>query len=243
VTAAVVATTADGRTRCTTLRSAPPISLRDTPDGLFLVASGAGPIGGDALTLDVEVGAGAALTVRSAAASMVLPGPHRAPSSLTVQARVAGSLRWTPEPTVLVTGCDHRATTRISLGADASLLWREEVVLGRHDEPGGSLLQRIHVDRVGRPLLRTEVPLGPRWPASDGPAGTAGARAVGSLLVIGCPAAPVSTDASAAVLAIGPDAWLVTAVAAGASELRRLLDAAMPSDIVTNSLQGPHEGR
>ena len=52
MSAAVVAELAGDRTRCTTLRSDPPISLRDTPDGLYLVASGAGPVGGDDLHLD-----------------------------------------------------------------------------------------------------------------------------------------------------------------------------------------------
>lgn len=41
------------RTRCTTLRSAPPISLRPTPDALYLASSGAGPIGGDDHRLDL----------------------------------------------------------------------------------------------------------------------------------------------------------------------------------------------
>ena len=54
--AVVAAERVGDRTRCTTLRSAPPISLRDTPDGLYLVASGAGPVGGDELSVSVSVG-------------------------------------------------------------------------------------------------------------------------------------------------------------------------------------------
>lgn len=227
MTAAVVASPTDeGGTRCTTLRSAPPISLRDTHDGLYLVGSGAGPIGGDHLTLDLSVEAGAALVVRSAAASMVLPGARGAPSSLTVRAKVTGSLRWLPEPTVAVAGCDHRATVRIDLGRDASLVWREEVILGRHDETSGSILQAIHIDRDGAPLLRTELPLGPRWPWSAGPAGTAGARAVGSLVVVGHRTTPVIHDEHASAVAIGAGAWLVTAVA-DPRRVRKVLTAAL----------------
>ncbi|MDP1794416.1 MAG: urease accessory protein UreD, partial [Acidimicrobiales bacterium] len=96
MSAAIVAERRGDRTRCTTLRSAPPISLRDTPDGLYLVASGAGPVGGDDLHLDVDVEHGASLVVRSAAASMVLPGPTGRSSSLRVRARVHGSLQWVP---------------------------------------------------------------------------------------------------------------------------------------------------
>lgn len=212
MSAAVVAELAGDRTRCTTLRSAPPISLRDTPEGLFLVASGAGPVGGDALRLDLDVRSGASLAVRSAGASMVLPGPSGSASTLRVSARVRGSLRWEPEPTILVAGCDHRATTTIELAAGATLLWRETVVLGRHEEPSGSLLQRLHVDRAGAPLLRSELPVGPRWPGADGPAGTDGALVVTSVLVVGLdePAPPGGSDG--AVLRLAEDAWLVTAL-------------------------------
>jgi urease accessory protein len=212
VSAAVVAEVAGDRTRCTTLRSAPPISLRETPDGLYLVASGAGPVGGDDMHLDVDVQSGASLVVRSAAASMVLPGPSGKPSSLRVRARVRGSLRWEPEPTILVAGCDHRATATIDLAADATLAWREVVVLGRHDEPSGSLLQRLHVDRAGAPLLRTELPVGPRWPGAEGPAGTGGALVVSSLLVVGLDEPSVPDGADGAVLRLADDAWLVTAI-------------------------------
>lgn len=212
MSAAVVAELAGDRTRCTTLRSAPPISLRDTPDGLYLVASGAGPVGGDDLALDVDVRRGASLVVRSAAASVVLPGPSGQPSSLRVRARVDGALRWEPEPTILVAGCDHRATTTIELAAGASLVWREVVVLGRHDEPTGSLLQRLHVDRAGAPLLRTELPVGPRWPGADGPAGTDGALVVTSVLVVGLDQSAAPDGADGAVLQLAEDAWLVTAL-------------------------------
>jgi urease accessory protein len=208
--AAVVAELAGDRTRCTTLRSAPPISLRDTPDGLYLVASGAGPVGGDDLHVDVDVGPGASLVVRSAAASMVLPGPSNKPSSLRVRARVRGSLRWEPEPTILVAGCDHRTTTMIDLAAGATLVWREVIVLGRHDEPTGSLLQRLHVDVDGTPLLRSELPVGPRWPGAGGPAGTDGALVVTSVLYVGFDEPALAVGADGVALRLDDRAWLVT---------------------------------
>jgi urease accessory protein len=214
VTAAVVASaTLRGGTRCTTLRSAPPISLRETAEGLFLVASGAGPVGGDDLELDVAVGAGASLVVRSAAAQLVLPGPTGAPSTLTIRARVEGSLVWEPEPTVLVAGCDHTTTVQLDLAEDASVEWRETVVLGRHGEASGSMLQRLVVERAGRPLLRNEVPLGPRWPGSDGPAGVHGARVVTSVLVVG--GDEPNEPGDGAVLQLADDAWLVTRLGDG----------------------------
>lgn len=213
MTAAVVASpTASGATRCTSLRSDPPISLRETPEALFLVGSGAGPVGGDHLGIDVEVRRGASLVVRSAAASMVLPGRSGSPSSLHVTATVAGQLRWEPEPTILVAGCDHRAVTEIDLDPGATLLWREVVVLGRHAEATGSVLHRLHVDRGGVPLLRTELPVGPRWPGAGGPAGTDGARVLTSLLVIGRPEPAPPPGVRSAVLSLAEDAWLLTAL-------------------------------
>lgn len=213
MTAAVVAERSGGTTRCTTLRSSPPISLRQTPDGLFLVASGAGPVGGDDLALELDVQEHATLVVRSAAAQLVLPGPAGEPSQLTIRASVAGSLVWRPEPTVLVAGCDHTTTVRLDLTQDASVEWTETVVLGRHGEPSGSMLQRLVVDRAGRPLLRNEVPLGPRWPASEGPAGTDGARVVCSTLIVGRRRPEPPGDG--AVLELADGAWLVTRLAGG----------------------------
>lgn len=213
MSAAVVAERSGSTTRCTTLRSAPPISLRQTPGALFLVASGAGPVGGDDLALSLDVHDGAALLVRSAGAQLVLPGPGGEPSRLTVRAWVRGLLVWRPEPTVLVAGCAHTSSVHLDLAEGASVEWAETVVLGRHGEPSGSMLQRIVVDRAGRPLLRNEVPLGPRWPGSAGPAGTDGARLVCSTLFVGR-ARPEEPD-DGAVLELAEDAWLVTRLAGG----------------------------
>lgn len=230
--AAFTATAVGGATRLTTLRSSPPLSLRSTPEGLYLVGSGAGPIGGDELSIDAVVDAGASVVLRSAAASMVLPGPTGAPSAMTVRATVAGSLSWRPEPTVLVAGCDHHASAYISVAEGGQLWWREEVVLGRHGEEPGSLLQRLHVDVDGRPLLRSELPVGPRWPGSDGPAGLDGAGAVGSLVIVRwreLPALEGSVEgARCAVVQLSHEAWLVTVVAGSSAAVRRTLDAASP---------------
>lgn len=230
--ASVVVERVGVRDRCTALVSSPPLTLRNTPDGLFFVASGAGPVGGDELAVDITVGSSATTTVRSAGASLVLPGPTGASSSMHVHARVDGELRWLPEPTVLVRGCDHTTVARLDLTASASVLWREEVVLGRHAEASGSLLQRLHVDVGGRPLLRNELPVGPRWPGADGPAGLAGACAIGSLLGVRVPRPPRCPNVEGsrgAVAGLSPTAWLLTVVAEDANALRRVLDHAVSS--------------
>lgn len=224
------------------LRSEPPLTVRGTPAGVHLVGSGAGPLGGDDLHLDVAVGAGADLVVRSAAASVPLPGPHGAPSRLavTVDVGAGASLRWLAEPTVLARGCDHEVQTRIALDLDAALVWREEVVLGRWGEATGSGSLRLVVDVAGQPLVRTELAVGPRWPGSLGPAGVDDARSVGTLLVVGA-TAPVVAGAvagdqgeqvRAAALPLDllpgmPLATLVSVVAARPSGVAAVLDRAL----------------
>ena len=226
----------DGKTRLTTLRSDPPVTLRATAGAVYLAASAAGPLGGDAVDVEVDVGGGAAIDVRTVAATLVLPGPTGAPSTSDYSISVggAGRLRWLPEQTVAVRGCDHRAVTRIDLAAGAGLVWREELILGRHHEEEGSVLQRLEIDRAGAPLIRTEHALGPRWPGSVGPAGSAGHRAVGTLVVMGPAAVDVAgrvavpgAGAHIACAELAPDAVVVWGVASTATALRSMLDQAL----------------
>ena len=228
--ARVVAESDDrGATRLTALRSEAPLALRSTPDGLYLVGGAGGPLGGDDLTLDLTVGAGARLTVRTAAASMALPGAG--PSKVRVRATVAagGELRWLPEPVVAVDGCVHHMEATVDLEGGAVLTWREELILGRHGEAGGSVVTRTSIDLAGQPLLRHELGLGPRYPPAAGPAVVAGARAVGSLVVAGLEATvpAVTLGPTAAVLPLAGDGAQIVVLAGAARELRRQLDAGL----------------
>ncbi len=231
-----------GRSRLTGLRSEGPLVLRPTTASeVHLVGGAGGPLGGDVLTLEIVVGPGAELTMRTVAAAVVLPGP--APSVVEIEVRVGegGMLRWLPEPTVATSGCDHRCRARVVLDAGARLVWREELIGGRHGEEGGSVSSRLSVDLGGRPLLRHQVDIGPAHPAWTSPAVGGGARCTGSLLVVdpgwaGSPPGPVVLDGAAAVLPLAGPAVQVTALAADALSLRRLLDAGesyAPRNIVT----------
>jgi len=227
--ARLVAERRGGRTRCSVLRSQPPLTMRPTPEAVYLVGTAAGPLGGDDLCLEVTVAPAAELTVRSVAATTLLPGAHGRRSSARIDVAVGAdaSLRWQPRPVIVSTGADHVAITTIELAAGASLWWREEVVLGRHGEAPGSLLQRLRVDVAGRALLRNDQALGPRWPGSLGPASTAGAQAVGTVLVVGDEGVEHHADvgeARAAVVPLGDRATLVTALAPTHAELEAVLD-------------------
>jgi urease accessory protein len=206
------------------LRGEPPLTMRQTADGLHLVGTAAGPLGGDVLRLDVVVDAHARLVLRSAAASIALPGARGGTSTMevSIEAGAGADVRWLPEPLIAAKGCDHRSTTTIDLAADARLVWRDEVVLGRQGEAPGSYVQRLRIDRAGRPLLRTDLGVGPVWPHWDGPAGVGGAGAVATVVVVGraMPDAPEVDDGRAAVLDLGDEAVVLSAVARRPSALR-----------------------
>ncbi|MFE3631248.1 urease accessory protein UreD [Streptomyces goshikiensis] len=233
--------TADGRggTALPLLAGEGPLALRRTRGegaeaGVMLVGAMSAPLGGDHLAVEAEVGAGARLALATAAATLALPGrggePARYDVRLTLEEDAA--LRWLPEPLVSVRGSDLRVRTRAELAPGARLLLREEQVLGRAGEPGGLLRSRLTVTRAGRPLLDQELACGPGAPAGwDGPAGLAGHRAIGQLLVVDpafekAPAAAAVLGEFAAVTPLAGPAVLVTALAPDALRLRELLDAA-----------------
>ncbi|MCT9932989.1 urease accessory protein UreD [Planotetraspora sp. A-T 1434] len=242
VTARAVITTAagpGGATRLETLRSDPPLTLRQTGPGLVhLVSTAAGPLGGDRLELRIEVAPGTSLEVRSVASTLVLPGSSPGDSWMVIDAQVGAgaSLRFSPEPTVLAAGCSHRMAVRLWLEEDASAFWREEIVFGRHGERPGRCRARFDVTVAGRPLLRQELVVGD--PSTDrSPAVYGDARCVGSTLVAG-PAwtSPAVPDGKAERRATVGDGWaalplagpgvLASALASDTVELRARLERA-----------------
>lgn len=214
---------AEGRTRLTRLRSDGPLALREAGDAVYLVGAAAGPLGGDDLGLDLEVGPGARLAIRSAATTLTLPGDGE--SRFTVRARVGedGHLDFAPEPTVAATGCHHRAVAEITLTGGATLRWYEELVLGRHGEQPGRYGSRFDVTVDGAPLLRHELRLDdPRTYGSGAVLGAA--RAVGTVLLAGpgLTDQPITGDGLAVMPLAGPGV-LVSAVAENSAVLRRRL--------------------
>ncbi|OHV29989.1 urease accessory protein UreD [Pseudofrankia sp. EUN1h] len=217
---------------------------------VHLVGAAAGPLAGDQVRLDITVGAGVRLVLRSVAATLAMPGHGPGPSVLEIHADVAagGALDLLPEPTVAVRGCRHRMVGRAVVAAGGWLRWREEVLLGRFGEPSGRVETDLRVDirapAGDRPLLRQQLPLGPDVLGLTGAALIGSARAVGSLLIaapaptagigpagLGVPASVIPppapgatrTPGGAAVLPLAGPGVLVTALAADAVTLRRHL--------------------
>jgi urease accessory protein len=179
-----------GELRLPVQRSQAPLVLRRTADAVYLVSGAAGPLGGDQLELRIEVRAGARLRLRTVAAAVALPGRYGQESRLTVTATVGpgARLEYLPEPLVAADAARHRTEISVRLAEDATLLLRDEVLLGRHGERGGACRTRLAVDRDStsgwRPLLRHELDVDGADPAAGGPAVLAGHRAAGTLLTV-----------------------------------------------------------
>jgi urease accessory protein len=227
--AVVAAADAGGVTRLPVLRSQAPLVLRRTPDAVYLVGGAAGPIGGDSLELRIDVRDGAALRVRTAAAAVALPGPDGRESVLTVTATVGrgGRLEYLPEPVVVCAGARHATIIRVTLAEGASLLLRDELILGRHGEQGGASRTSLVADYAGRPLLRHALDVSGTDPVSLGPAILAGHRAAGTLLHVDPARTPnPGGDAEVAVMPLAGPGILVTALAHDAVTLRQRLTEA-----------------
>ncbi|MFE5770642.1 urease accessory protein UreD [Streptomyces sp. NPDC056485] len=236
-----IAAVADGRgtTALPLLAGEGPLALRRTRGagaeaGVMLVGAMSAPLGGDHLTVEAAAGPGARFALGSAAATLALPGRGGEPARYDVRLTLAedSAVRWLPEPLVSVRGSDLRVRTRAELAPTARLLLREEQVLGRSGEEPGLLRSRLTVTRGGIPLLDQELACGPGAPGGwDGPAGLAGHRTLGQLLVVepafaGSPPAAAVLGEFAAVTPLAGPAVLVTVLAPDALRLREVLDAA-----------------
>jgi urease accessory protein len=234
----------DGRggTALPVLEGEGPLAVRRTRGSggearVMLVGAMSGPLGGDHFTVTAEAAPGARLRVGSAAATLALPGQDKAGSRYDVRLTVGddAELHWLPEQLISAHGSDLHVTTRVDLAATGRLLLREEQVLGRAAEEPGRLTSRLTVRIAGRCVLDQELACGPGAPGGwDGPAGLAGRRAVGQLVVVrpefatAPPAARVVAEGAAVMPLAGPAA-LVTAVAPDALRLRGLLDDGLAS--------------
>ena len=223
---------ADGRggTRLTVLRGESPLLLRRTGGRggagvtVHLVGGAAGPLRGDDLRVEVAVGAGARLTVRSVAAQLALPGRAGLPASrLDIRAEVAGTLRWLPEPLIAAAGCDHVTSTRVDVAEGGALLWREDLVCGRHAEPTGMVRLSTTIRYAGSTLYRHDLSVAPEARSA---AVLGEFRALGTLVAV--PGLPgpggfAPTDRAAIMPLAGPG-MLATALGEDIREVRAALD-------------------
>ena len=202
---------------------------------VMLVGAMSGPLGGDHLAVEAEVGEGARLHLASAAATIALPGQAKGEARYDVRIVVAdgGELRWLPEQLICAQGSELYVGTRVDLAPGARFVFREEQVLGRSGEEPGRLCSRLTVRVGGRVVLDQELACGPGAPGGwDGPAVLAGHRALGQLVVVrpefvDAPVGARLLGEGAALVPLAGPAALVTALAPDALRLRRVLDEAL----------------
>lgn len=224
---------ADGSTALPTLGSSAPVKFMPTPDGVYIVGTAAAPLNGDRIALDIYVAPRTELTLRTVAASLAWPGTSPIPSQFSINARVGegASLNWLPEPLVPVAGSRHRMVANIELAAGSKLVWREEIVLGRHREAPGELSSRLEITQPAGPLLRQEIVIGTSHFSSPAVLGEAGATGTVTLAgyegnaddYAGFPI--VDGDGEAAIHQLEAGGQQVAVSAADSIQLRKLLDA------------------
>ncbi|MCV7222306.1 urease accessory protein UreD [Mycolicibacterium elephantis] len=129
-------------------------------DTVHLVSAAATPLGGDALHIRVVVEPGARLRVRTAAATVTLPGASTVESHAVWNLEVAGDLDVDPEPTVVAATSRHLSATRLALTASGRVRLRERVQIGRSGERQGFWSGSLRADVDGSPLVRHRVELG-----------------------------------------------------------------------------------
>jgi urease accessory protein len=164
---------------------APPLTLRqvhsDAADRceLRLVGTAAGPLAGDDLSISLRLRPGARATLAATGASLAQGRDHAgteggrerrgsgghgtggAAAALAIRADLADGADLIADPGTLVVCRGSRVDVHVelTLGAGATVQWRELIVLGRTGEPAGQATLRWDVTRLGRPVLRQFVDL------------------------------------------------------------------------------------
>lgn len=197
---------------------------------LWIVGSAATPVGDDDTTLDLEVGEGVRATVRSVAATIVYAARGDG-TRLTTRLHVAAgaALSWMPEPVIVTARARHRSNLVADVATGGALVADELVVFGRSREEAGRYVSVADLRRDGEPISLTSFDTAtPGW---SGPGGTAGAKVVGTRVILG-PCDGHRSEAAAPVddrtVVLHPEAGgtLMTTLAATPDLARAQLDAA-----------------
>lgn len=144
------------------------IAARETePHTVHLVSAAATPLGGDSICVRIVVEPGALLRVRTAAATLTLPGPTTHESHANWLLEVAGELDLDPQPTVVAGASRHITSTRLAVEGTGRVKLRERIQIGRTNERQGFWSGSLHADVDGTALLRHRIELGRGAVADD----------------------------------------------------------------------------
>lgn len=140
---------------------------RTEADTVHLVSAAATPLGGDVIWVRIVVEPGARLRVRTAAATMVLPGTLTSQSAACWELDVAGELDLDPQPTIVAGESRHVTATRLSVAEHGRVRIRERIQIGRSFERQGFWSGTLHADVDDSPLLRHRIEVGTDSVADD----------------------------------------------------------------------------
>jgi urease accessory protein len=115
------------------------------PGRITLLRSQAGPLAGDHDRVEIVVESGT-LEVEPVAACVALPGVERTVLELDVTVGDGARLVLEDAPLVVAEGADVLRTTTIRLGAGATAVVRDLVILGRAGESPGRLESLLRVE-------------------------------------------------------------------------------------------------
>jgi urease accessory protein len=188
---------ARGRTRLADLHESSPLRILfpepepGEPPVAALVNTAGGLAGGDALNVEVTLGAGAQACVSSPAAEKIYRslGPETA---ITARLEVgpAAGLEWIPQETILFDGARLTRRLEADVAAGGWLLMAEMLVFGRHARGevlrSGRLLDSWRLRREGRLLWADALALEDGWAERlASPFGFGGAEAMATLVLLG----------------------------------------------------------
>ena len=144
------------------------LAARETEaDTVHLVSAAATPLGGDFVGVHIVVEPGAILRVRTAAATVTLPGPDTHESHANWTLEVAGGLDLDPQPTVVAAASRHITSTHLVIDGAGRVKLRERIQIGRSGEQQGFWSGSLHADVDGSALLRHRIELGRGSVADD----------------------------------------------------------------------------
>lgn len=129
-----------------------------------IVNTAGGTAGGDRYDISCETGAGADLTVSTAAAEKIYRSSHGdSVVSINLDVAAGGKLGWLPQETIFFDGARLSRHIDVTLAEDASLLMAEAVVFGRsamgETVRSGSFVDRWRIRRGGKLVFAETVRL------------------------------------------------------------------------------------
>lgn len=126
-----------------------------------LVAGGATLLGGDAISITVDVGSGCTLRIEDIGGTVAYPATG-SPSEWSVDATVAdeGTLVWESFPFVVADNAVVNRRTSVRRGRNSVVCMRETLVMGRSGEDGGRIVCSTDIrDIDGTPSFVEELTL------------------------------------------------------------------------------------